>query len=121
MTGIAPVDFDVDRADRPRTEGRRCVSGVQGLSSITLFTADTGEEIYAGLSFDNSSLVKVDGKIQPGVFLSSVDARLLAEELNKVATDIEKCLMHDGSGFKCALRRGHGGECMGLGELFEED
>ena len=119
MTGIAPVDFDVDRADRPRTEGRRCMSGVQGLSSITLFTADTGEEIYVGLSFDNSSLVKVDGKIQPGVFLSSNDAKSLAAELVRVADTLSECPMHDGSGFKCVLHRGHGGECAGLGELFE--
>ena len=93
----------------------------EGISSIALFTADTGEEIYVGLSFDNSSLVKVDGKIQPGVFLSSNDAKSLAAELVRVADTLSECPMHDGSGFKCALHRGHGGECMGLGELFEED
>ena len=90
-----------------------------GMSSITLFTVDTGEEIYAGLSFDNSSLVEVDGKIQPGVFLSSADARSLAEELVDVAADIEKCPMRDGSVLNCCLKRGHGGECVGLGELFK--
>ena len=119
MTGIAPVDFDVDRADRPRTKGRSLVNTTDGISSIALFTADTGEETYVGLSFDNSSLVKVDGKIQPGVFLSSNDAKSLAAELVRVADTLNECPMHDGSGFKCALHRGHGGECMGLGELFE--
>ena len=98
-------------------------SDEQGMSSISLFTADTGEGTYVGLSFDNSSLIKVDGRIQPGVFLSVEEARSLAEKLEKVVASLSECQMHDGSGFKCELGAGHGGGCMGQGQegLFGEN
>jgi hypothetical protein len=86
-----------------------------GMSSISLFTTDTGNAAYVGMSFDSSSLIRVDEKIQPGVFLSPDDARSLARELEKIADGLEVCQMHDASGFSCCLSRGHGGQCVGLG------
>lgn len=74
---------------------------------------------FVGLILKDAPLIELGDSLQPGVRMTPAQARLVAAELVKLADRVEECPMHDGSGFKCALHRGHGGECMGLGELFE--
>jgi hypothetical protein len=91
----------------------------QGGTSFTLFPGKGDDDGFVGLILKDAPLIELGDSLQPGVRMTPAQARLVAAELVKLADRVEECPMHDGSGFKCALHRGHGGECMGLGELFE--
>ena len=64
--------------------------GKEVADAVNLFVAVGGGSRFVGLALDNSHLVKVEGKLVPGVLLLPDEADQLAESLMFYAEAVRK-------------------------------